>query len=134
MQGLSRWIVHDRNPPKFATKSLRLDQVKNVNAPNQNPSNGRLASLLRESRPAPALPPRFQEGVWRRIEHPEQARPTVSWVETIASLLLKPRFAFATATALIVVGVLLGSLQGAAQVRHTAQQRYVAAVVMPVAP
>jgi hypothetical protein len=63
----------------------------------------------------------------------EQDRPTVSWVETVASLLLRPRFALATAGTLLVLGVLLGSLNGAASARQTAQQRYVATVVMPVA-
>lgn len=105
-----------------------------MKAPNHSPNDERLASLLRESRPAPALPPRFQENVWRRIEHPEQARPAATWIETIASLLLRPRFAVATACALLLMGVLLGSLNGAAYARQTAQQRYVAAVVMPVAP
>jgi hypothetical protein len=117
-------------------------KVRQVAAPSGNFMNpqpsktadDRLASLLRESRPAPTLPPRFQEAVWRRIERPEQSPPAASWVETVASLLLRPRFALATASALLVMGVLLGSLNGSASARHTAQQRYVATVVMPVAP
>jgi hypothetical protein len=100
----------------------------------QDDHNDRLIAVLRAARPAPALPPRFQAGVWRRIEHPEQDNAALNWVEILAGYLLKPRLAFATATALIVMGLLLGSLNGAAQARQSAQQRYVAAVVMPVAP
>lgn len=102
-----------------------------MNTSNLNPDDGRLNSLLRESRPAPTLPPRFQENVWRRIEHPELNRPAVTWIETVASLLLRPRFAVATAGTLLLLGLLLGSLNGGAAARQTAQQRYVATVVMP---
>jgi hypothetical protein len=104
-----------------------------MHPPQTNPTDNHLASLLRESRPAPALPPRFQENVWHRIEHPELSQPAVTWIETLAGLLLRPRFAVATACALLLMGVLLGSLNGVASARQTAQQRYVATVVMPVA-
>lgn len=102
-----------------------------MNTPNQDLADGKLSSLLRKSRPVPALPPRFQESVWRRIESPELSRPAVTWIETVASLLLRPRFAVATAGTLLLLGVLLGSLNGVASARQTAQQRYVATVVMP---
>jgi len=105
-----------------------------MNTPNQEPADGRLSSLLQESRPTPGLPPRFQENVWRRIEHKEQAAPTLNWVEALAALVMKPRFALATVCALVVVGVALGSLDGSTQARHIAQERYLSAVAMPVAP
>jgi len=102
-----------------------------MNPQQTNPADDRLAALLRESRPAPDLPPRFQASVWRRIEHPELNQPAVTWIETVASLLLRPRFAVATAGTLLLLGLLLGSLNGGAAARQTAQQRYVATVVMP---
>ena len=105
-----------------------------MNTPNLNPEDGRLNSLLRESRPAPGLPPRFQENVWRRIEQKHADTTAPSWVESLAALILKPRFALATVCALMLVGVTLGSLNGTAHARHDAQERYLAAVAMPVAP
>ncbi len=105
-----------------------------MNTPNLNPNDGRLSSLLRESRPVSGLPPRFQETVWKRIEHKEQPAPALNWVEALAALVMKPRFALATVCALVVVGVALGSLDGTARARHDAQERYLAAFAMPVAP
>lgn len=105
-----------------------------MNTPNQNPADGKLSSLIRETRPAPGLPPRFQENVWKRIEHKEQAAPALNWIEALAALVVKPRFALATVCALVVVGVTLGSLDGTAHARHDAQERYLAAVAMQVAP
>jgi len=104
-----------------------------MNTPNQDPADGTLGSLLRESRPAPGLPPRFQENVWKRIEHKEQAAPVLSWVETLAALILRPRFALAAACALVLVGVTLGSLDGTSHARQDAQERYLAAVTIPAA-
>lgn len=94
--------------------------------------NGRLTAALRAARPAPRLPPRFQENVWRRIERPEQDAVALTWMEVLAGFLLRPRFALATVTAVIALGVLFGSLTGVALARENAQQRYLAAVVMPV--
>lgn len=105
-----------------------------MNTPNQDRADGKLSSLLHESRPTPGLPPRFQENVWRRIEHNNHAAPALNWVEALAALIMKPRFAFATVCTLVVVGVLLGLLNGNAHARQDAQERYLAAVAMPVAP
>lgn len=108
-----------------------------MNASNQDPGNSRLGALLRESRPTPTLPPRFQEAVWRRIEKadskfaPGEGR---NWLAAIAGWVLRPRFAFAAASMLVAAGILLGSLNGAAQARHEAQERYLASVAMSVAP
>ena len=98
---------------------------------NQDPADGRLSSLLRESRPAPGLPPRFQENVWRRIEQPETQRAPVAspgWIDALAVWLLKPRLALASVAALVLAGVLLGSVEGTTQARQHAQERYLAAV------
>lgn len=105
-----------------------------MNAPEQHPGDARLTSLLRESRHAPALPPRFQENVWRRIERNEQPASVPGWVEALAALVSQPRFAVASVCALVLVGALLGSLNGAAHARQNAQERYLAAVAMNVEP
>jgi hypothetical protein len=102
-----------------------------MHTPNPDPGEGRLTALLRANRPAPALPPRFQENVWRRIEQGPRSLPVVSWLEWLASLVLRPRFALATACALVLLGAVLGSFNGAAHARHNAQARYLAAVAMP---
>ena len=102
-----------------------------MKTPNQEPAEGKLSSLLRESRPSPGLPPRFQENVWRRIEQPETLRApaaSLSWIDALAVWLMKPRFALAGVTALVLAGVLLGSIEGTTQARQHAQERYLAAV------
>jgi hypothetical protein len=104
-----------------------------MKTPNQEPVDGKLRSLLRESRPAPELPPRFQENVWRRIEQNNHTAPALNWIEALAALVLKPRFAFATVALVLVIGSLLGSLDGTAQARRTAQDRYLEAVAMHAA-
>lgn len=105
-----------------------------MNTPNQTEDNGPLQTLLRASRPQPALPPRFQESVWRRIEQGEVRTRTPGWIDALAGLMLKPRFAVATVAVVLLAGTLLGSMNGQAHVRHAAQDRYVASVVMPIAP
>ncbi len=94
-----------------------------------NPSNDGLGNLLREARPAPPLPPRFRENVWRRIESNESPA-AVSWLESLAALILKPRFALASVCALLLAGAMLGTWEGSAHARQAAQQRYVESVAM----
>ena len=105
---------------------------ENINPdPAAEASDARLGALLRESRVAPALPPRFQEGVWRRIEEaaaPVKATGGVAWLVAMATLVLRPRFALATATVLIVAGALLGVRNGSQMAHQDAQARYLAAV------
>jgi hypothetical protein len=115
-------------------EAINRPATVNMNTSNQSPSDGRLGSLLREARPVPDLPPRFQENVWRRIERPEATATTPSRIDVFAAWVLKPRFALAAAIALVLAGVLLGSLEGAAQARQTAQERYLSTVAMSVAP
>ncbi|MGA2802469.1 MAG: hypothetical protein ABSE97_08910 [Verrucomicrobiota bacterium] len=102
-----------------------------MNKENTNPADAKLGALLRESRIAPALPPRFQESVWRRIEDavaPSISTGSVSWLDALAALTLRPRLAFATVAALALAGVLLGTYQGTQVARHDAQVRYLAVV------
>lgn len=93
-----------------------------------NPDDIKLSALLRESRVSPALPPRFQENVWRRIETNAVPAKAGSWLDALAALVLRPRFAYATVTALVVAGALLGVHQGAQLAKQDAQARYVAMV------
>ena len=95
---------------------------------NMNPDDTRLSALLRESRVSPALPPRFQENVWRRIEAKVVPAKAGSWLDALAGLVLRPRFAYATVTALVLAGALLGVHQGAQLAKQDAQARYVAMV------
>ena len=93
-----------------------------------NSEDHKLQALLRGSRPASALPPRFQQNVWRRIEDAEApARPT-SWLDALANLILRPRFALATASVLVLVGVFAGVQEGRDVARHDAQMNYFASV------
>lgn len=115
-------IIGATNPTPPNTKMNKL---------NPENSDAKLSALLRESRVAPALPPRFQEGVWRRIEDAETAaRPVgnVVWLQVLAGWVLRPKLAFATAAALVLAGVLLGARDGMETARHDAQARYLAAV------
>jgi hypothetical protein len=93
-----------------------------------NSNDFKLSDLLRESRQLPALPPRFQDNVWRRIEVAEVPVKSGSWLDAFVALLLRPRFALATVTALVLVGVSLGTYEGAHTARQTEQARYLAMV------
>ena len=109
-----------------------------MNKENINPdpgsaeaSDARLGALLRESRVSPALPPRFQQGVWRRIEEaaaPVKVTGGITWLEALVTLVLRPRFALATATVLMVAGALLGVREGNQMAHQDAQARYLAVV------
>jgi hypothetical protein len=88
----------------------------------------KLSSLLRASRATPVLPPRFQQNVWRRIEAAEASAKSASWLDALAALILRPRFAVAAVTALVLAGVFMGAMAGAQTARHDAQARYVASV------
>ena len=87
-----------------------------------------LQTLLRQTRPAPALPPRFQQNVWRRIEDAEAPAQPASWLDALANLILRPRFALAAAAVLLLTGVFAGTLVGRLMVLHDAQMNYLASV------
>jgi hypothetical protein len=97
----------------------------------ENLADEKLGALLRESRAFPALPPRFQENVWQRIEDaeaPARLGESITWLEALVALMLRPRFAYAALAALMLAGVSLGAYSGAQSARHDAEARYVAAV------
>jgi hypothetical protein len=100
-----------------------------MNKENTNPNDAKLSALLRHARATPSLPPRFREGVWRRIEESETpAVATHNWLEALASWVLRPRFALAAAVVLIAAGSVLGVSEGRQSARLDAQTRYVASV------
>ena len=102
-----------------------------MNKENINPNEARLGTLLRASRPAPTLPPHFQEGVWRRIEEaaaPVKAPGDLTWLDALVTLVLRPRFTLATVTVLMVAGALLGMREGSQMAKQDAQARYLAVV------
>jgi hypothetical protein len=101
-----------------------------MNTENSNPADAKLSSLLRESRVAPSLPPRFQENVWRRVEGAEAPKPSgsLSGLEALAVWLLRPRLALAGVAALILLGAFLGLREGAQTARQDARAQYLAAV------
>lgn len=92
------------------------------------PEDAPLSGLLRQSRISPHLPPRFQQQVWRRIEDAAAPVPPDSWLDALAALILRPRFALVAATALILLGAFMGTVGGRQVARHDAQMNYLASV------
>jgi len=100
-----------------------------MNPENPNPEDARLSALLREGRAAPTLPPRFREGVWRRIEEGEApAAARAGWLDAFAAWALRPRMALAAAMVLICAGSIFGAVAGTQANHNEAQSRYVASV------
>ena len=102
-----------------------------MNETHLNSEDLQLRERLKAAKPSPALPPRFGEHVWRRIEAAEAPVSTTrgpAWLETLAAVILRPRLAFATAALLVIAGGLLGARDGTELARKGAQARYVAAV------
>ncbi len=99
-------------------------------------NDARLDPLLREWRVDEALPPRFQEGVWRRIEQVEVPRAFTpwdvfrSWIEAAFS---RPAFATAYVAVLLVAGLLAGNWQAQRANEH-GQSRARAHYVQSVDP
>jgi hypothetical protein len=95
---------------------------------NNLPDDVQISALLRQVRVSPGLPPRFQQNVWRRIEDAEAPVKTETWLDALAAVLLRPRFALAAAAVLLVSGILAGTFDGRQLARHDAELSYVASV------
>ncbi len=96
-----------------------------------NSAGDGLASLLRAARATPALPPRFQDNVWHRIEGAAGRNLPADadgWLDAVVGWVWRPRRAFALTAVLVLAGVGLGWNQGEQLARHEAQARYLAAV------
>jgi hypothetical protein len=94
-----------------------------------------LDSLLRQWKVEPPLPPRFQEGVWRRIARAEKAAPSGAplggWIAWAQGFLSRPSWAASYVTALLVGGFVLGwarGLEKTARVEKALSSRYVQVV------
>ena len=98
-----------------------------MNPENFSPEDAKLRAILHDTRENPGLSPRFQESVWRRIEHRETA-PAPSWFDTLAARLFRPRVALAGFATVMLLGAMLGANAGSAQAGRTMQARYVTAV------
>jgi hypothetical protein len=125
---MSKLWAADKIPPPL--KTMNTEHIK-PDPGSDAASDAQLGALLRESRVAPALPPRFREGVWRRIEEaaaPAKATGVISWLDALAALVLRPRLALAAAAALMVAGALLGVREGNQLAKQDAQARYLAVV------
>jgi hypothetical protein len=104
----------------------------NTNIPN--PNDPHLTSLLRGSRVAPPLPPRFQENVWRRIADVEAGETANSGLDGLMAWLLRPQLAFAGLAALILLGAFLGMRDGSLLAKQNARARYIASVAPNTVP
>jgi hypothetical protein len=95
---------------------------------NQSSADPRLSELLREARVAPGLPPGFQQNVWRRLEAAEAPARPASWLEVLANLVLRPRFAMVAAAVVLLAGILAGTWEGRQVARQDARTNYLASV------
>jgi len=89
---------------------------------NQSPEeDGGLRELLREWKVATPLPPRFKEGVWRRIEQAERKPEPRVWARLAGVLevfLPRPKYAFAYVSVLLALGVMGGTFAAQATTKR----------------
>ncbi len=97
--------------------------------------DGALNSLLCQWQVDAALPPRFQEQVWRRITRAEGPQPESSFLAGLSwlmdTLLPRPRFALAYMAILLSAGIAAGSWTAqakASRLESTLGQRYIQSV------
>jgi hypothetical protein len=93
-----------------------------------NPDDTKFREVLRAARPSPSLPPHFHESVWRRIEDAEASVKSDTWLDALAALVSRPRFALVAATMLVMTGVLLGAREGNRMAQKDAKAQYITAV------
>src|SRR6266496_4065486 len=99
-----------------------------------------LRKVLKEWRTDASLPPRFQEGVWRRIERaqapvgPSVLSVIAHWIRTV---LPRPALTASYVATLLAIGVTVGWAQGhqeTARVKDELSQRYVRVLDPYLAP
>lgn len=99
-----------------------------------NPNKDPLDSVLKQWRMDAALPPRFQEQVWSRIERNTVNEPIALWplvLDWLKSSVARPAFAVAYAIILLVLGITGGFLQAQrdnARFDNIVEARYVQSV------
>ena len=111
-------------------------RMKDENDTLTGSENGPLRGLLQAARPAPALPPRFRQEVWRRIERAEVAReaPSGSWLEALVGRLVRPRLLLASLAVLVVVSGTAGAVDRSRAARASARAQYLSAVAPHTVP
>jgi hypothetical protein len=78
--------------------------------------------MLRSWRTNAPLPPRFAEGVWKRIERADAAGPATLWTmvqNRIVEAFARPSLAMAYVTLLLLFGVAAGYWQGRLESQRT---------------
>jgi hypothetical protein len=83
-----------------------------MNQDRQNPEDESLSRVLREWKVQVSLPPRFQEQVWRRIDHREEQAP--AWraaLKRFTDALARPALATSYVGILLAAGLLAGYWQ-----------------------
>ncbi len=100
-----------------------------MNRENPVPEDESLSRVLREWKVKTPLPPRFQEQVWRRLEHREEQAPV--WVllaRRIGAALARPSLAVSYVSVLLIAGLAAGYWQARitrAHVEENMGTRYV---------
>jgi hypothetical protein len=91
-----------------------------MNQENPNPDDAGLGRVLREWKVKTPLPLRFQEQVWRRIEHSDQAESLWSLVtRRISAALARPSLALSYVSVLLAIGIAAGYWQARVTRAHT---------------
>ena len=99
-----------------------------------------LGKVLKEWRTDASLPPRFQEGVWRRIARVQAPAAPPVWAviaHWIGTVLQRPALAASYVATLLAIGVTVGWAQGhqeTARVKDELSQRYVRVLDPYLAP
>ena len=122
-------VSRDEGGEGFVAKSQQSTEHAST-VKTTPPDDPQLRRLLHEWQPDSALPPRFQEAVWRRIERADTAPVHPPWNrwESIVGQWLQPKWAMAGLLAVVLLGGLSGFTAGADRAQSVAQGRYVAAV------
>jgi hypothetical protein len=90
--------------------------------------------LMQEWKVTASLPPRFNEGVWRRIQRADSGAEVSLWsrvTDWLAEVLPRPAVAVSYVTVLLALGIASGYWQArkhAAQLDHELGARYVQSV------
>lgn len=101
-----------------------------MNSHDPLPEDPQLRSLLRGAHPAPSLPPRFQEGVWQRVERSQREAkmpspfPRTTWLQQW----FRPSYAAAVVAVAMLSGTWMGLRHAEARSRIAERARYVASV------
>ena len=102
-----------------------------MNSPPPNADDPKLRALLREAHPRPELLPRFQEGVWQRLDRVGRRRESAAsngWIQALVRGMFRPVYATLGLVAVLFTGVWLGVPDGETRLHRAEKARYLAAV------